>query len=227
MTSLTTIMTEAYARIGNKPSGNPIPDEKAARGIRVLNSILDGLPSRGVGDILTTRRIDSSFAVLNPSIIHVIATGAVTLTMPKKPHDGYRVKILDVGTNFSTNNLTVDRNGWLIAGAASNVVLSTNGQSKEYFFRADLGDWKDITQPLLGGNEIPYPVEHDDGLEAILALRLAENTGSEVTPLLVNAASVGLSRLRARYLPDLTVNLDYALYRTPSHIPLDITGPVD
>ena len=53
----------------------------------------------------------------------------VTVTLPVSPSIGDEVTIIDSGNAFGSNNLTFDRNGQPINGAASNLVLNTNGQA--------------------------------------------------------------------------------------------------
>ena len=50
----------------------------------------------------------------------------VTITLPSSPAIGNEVTIIDSGNNLASNNLTVDRNGSNILGAASNLTVSTN-----------------------------------------------------------------------------------------------------
>ena len=52
---------------------------------------------------------------------------AVTVTLPASPSVGSEVTFIDSGANFASNNLTIARNGSNILGAASNLVVSTNG----------------------------------------------------------------------------------------------------
>ena len=52
---------------------------------------------------------------------------AITITLPASPSVGAEVTFIDSGANFASNNLTIARNGSNILGAASNLVVSTNG----------------------------------------------------------------------------------------------------
>ena len=51
---------------------------------------------------------------------------AITITVAS-PSVGSEVTFIDSGANFASNNLTIARNGSNILGAASNLVVSTNG----------------------------------------------------------------------------------------------------
>lgn len=220
MATLIDTLTDALFRLGALQRGAVPSAHQADVGIRAFNNLLDSLPNRGVGEVLQSVRADSDMTICRPSIVHVIASSGLTLTLPKNPADGFRVQIVDVGTNFATNPVTVERNGWLIAGAASSATLNTNGQNVEYFFRAELGDWKALTRPLAQGADIPYPAAHDGDFTALLVVEIADLIGKDLTGSLVARAESALTRLQGQYKPDLRASFDHALYYTPSHIPL-------
>ena len=52
---------------------------------------------------------------------------SVTITLPASPAIGNEVTFIDSGNNVNSNNLTIARNGSNILGAASNLVVNTNG----------------------------------------------------------------------------------------------------
>ena len=56
-------------------------------------------------------------------------SSSVTVTLPASPAIGNEVTFIDSGNNFSSNNLTIARNGSNILGAASNLVVSVNGSA--------------------------------------------------------------------------------------------------
>ena len=53
----------------------------------------------------------------------------VTVTLPLSPSVGEEITFIDSGNAFNSNNLTIDRNGQPILGAAANLVFSTNGSA--------------------------------------------------------------------------------------------------
>jgi len=53
----------------------------------------------------------------------------VTITLPASPAIGNEVHFIDSGSNLSSNNLTIGRNGQPILGTASDLVVSTNGSA--------------------------------------------------------------------------------------------------
>lgn len=62
------------------------------------------------------------------------SAGAVTATLPASPTAGDAVFFADAGGAYSTNNLTVARNGNTIMGSASDLTVSTNNESFGLFY---------------------------------------------------------------------------------------------
>jgi hypothetical protein len=128
---------------------------------------------------------------------------AVTMTLPEGStanpvQDGSIFEVIDVSNNAATYNITIDRNGWLINGAASNVVISTNGGSKTYFFRAELGDWKPIADIGLT-DELPFPEQFHFGLGLLLAQSLQGEYGQRLGGADLAAANRCKKKIRSRY----------------------------
>lgn len=60
--------------------------------------------------------------------------GAITAVLPASPGLGDAVFFADAGGAFVTNNLTIDRNGNTINGAAADVTVNVNGDSVGLFW---------------------------------------------------------------------------------------------
>ena len=83
-------------------------------------------------------------------------SAAFTITLPSSPTAGAVVGIADYANTFGTNNLTIDRNGSNIGGAAANADLSTNGLSITFVYVdatqgwivTDSGNRSDLPAPL-------------------------------------------------------------------------------
>lgn len=69
-----------------------------------------------------------------------LAVGAFSLTLPATPTFGQIVEVVDIGASASTKNVTIARNGKTIDGAASDVVIDTNGGSKRLYYNGS--GWK-------------------------------------------------------------------------------------
>lgn len=131
-------------------------------------------------------------------------SAASTVYLPPDPYDGARMGVVDVAGNFATCNLTLDGNGRLIeAGTA--LVLSTDNMTREWFFRADAGDWRKLTA-LATTDEMPFPAEFDDLFITMLALRMNprfERTVARETQAFLDR---GMAQLRARYRQKKTLS---------------------
>lgn len=68
--------------------------------------------------------------------------GAVTITLPASPVKGDRIRFFDISNTFDTNNLTVARNARLIQGAASDLIVSTEGAAFELVFHSNTNGWR-------------------------------------------------------------------------------------
>lgn len=67
------------------------------------------------------------------------SSAAVTVTLPGSPSSGELVKIVDVGGNASTNNITIARNNNNIQGDASDLTVAVNRAGFELMFIASYG----------------------------------------------------------------------------------------
>lgn len=105
-------------------------------------------------------------------------TQAETIYLPENPSDGARIAVQDLGGNLATFNAVLDGNGRLIE-AARTLTLSTNLLNRSWFYRADLGDWRQVTT-LIAADEMPFPVEFDDMFIILLAIRLNPRYGRKM-----------------------------------------------
>ena len=80
---------------------------------------------------ITSTSITAYTAVAGDNLLIDTASTTVTITLPASPSKGDTVSIMDVSATggFGSNNVTVDRNGQPIRGAASNLTLNNNNQS--------------------------------------------------------------------------------------------------
>jgi len=80
---------------------------------------------------ITSTSITAYTAVAGDNLLIDTASTSVTITLPASPSKGDTVSIMDVSATggFGSNNVTVNRNGQPIRGAASNLTLNNNNQS--------------------------------------------------------------------------------------------------
>jgi hypothetical protein len=130
-------------------------------------------------------------------------SSAITITLPEGTasaplQDGFRFGVVDVSANAATYNITIARNGLLIAGSAANATISSNGTNRVYMFRADLGDWK-LAADLATSDSLPFPSEFDLPVALILAHRLGGEYGASLTESDFHLMRGGKTKLRNRY----------------------------
>jgi hypothetical protein len=71
--------------------------------------------------------------------------GAFTVTLPLSPQKGDTVRFIDVSNTFDTNNLTVNRNGQPIMGAADNLTVTTEGAAFDLIYYNATFGWRIFT----------------------------------------------------------------------------------
>ena len=87
-----------------------------------------GLMTKGYGT-LDSSSITSYTAVAGDQLLANTTTAGITITLPTAAATGDELTIIDARGTFQSNNLTIARNGHNINGAASNLILSANGQA--------------------------------------------------------------------------------------------------
>lgn len=129
-------------------------------------------------------------------------TGAGTVNLHPRPHDGARMGIVDVSANFSTNPLTINGNGRMIEGQVSQT-YNTNGEIREWVYREDLGNWVTVI-PLDPNGDMPWPAEFDDMFIILLAMRFNPRFGQIMHPASQQTLTAAMSKFSARYAQSTT-----------------------
>jgi hypothetical protein len=114
-----------------------------------------------------------------------------------KPHDGARMGIVDVAGTFAENPLTIFGNGRSIEGE-SEMTYDTPGETRQWIYREDLGNWVVVT-PLLELGDMPFPVEFDDMFIIKLAMRLNPRYGQVIHPASAEVLKEAQQKFSARY----------------------------
>lgn len=136
---------------------------------------------------------------------------AETVVLPAYPDDGARLALIDVGQNLATYPLTLDADGRRIEDATS-LTLNTNGASRAWLYRADLGNWLRIDS-LTAASELPIPPEFDDAFITLLALRLNPRYGRQIAQETAMAMERSMNQLRARYAQTVVTPADIGVLR--------------
>lgn len=134
---------------------------------------------------------------------------ATTVYLDPNPEDGARFSYRDLSNNLATHNLTLYGNGRTIADSTS-VVVSTNGASAEYVYRADTGNWAVVT-PLIAADTFPFPSEFEDLFIIRLAMRLNPRHGVMLDQQSIETYNDTMKAFKARYRQHREVHSELAL----------------
>lgn len=205
MTTALSIITDAYRESNIIPMGVSPNTNQQTEALARLNSLVLSTIGNEVGDALDDLNIGGNYdqSSLTDEFIPDNArlvlnlSAADTLKLHPSPIEGQRVSVVDAKDNLATYNLTIDGNGRQIEGASS-VVLNVNGETRQWMYRADLGEWVKISA-LLIGDALPFPQEFDDYFITMLAMRLNPRYGQALSNETMLAMRRARSQLRARY----------------------------
>lgn len=205
---------------------SPTLDEQA-EALRLLNRFVrsifgveagEKLQSLAVGsnNVTTTNSLPTytvtgeAYVPLNARLL-INTTAPLAVNLHPDPEDGARFAVVDASGNFATNNVTVSGNGRRIAGSLT-AVLNTNSLKKEWFYRADLGDWQVISD--LGLNDVfPFPLEFEDLFVIGLATRLNPRNGASIEEQAMLNYRRQRSLFRARYSQSIQQDSEEGLIR--------------
>lgn len=230
MSTVDQIITKAY-RESNLISINAAPtDLQRSEALDLLNEIIPSVLSfEGAGPLqpfpigMNNRDVPSYFpwggsqvptgewwAPLQAQLV-VNLTAAQEVDLHPQPTDGSRLGVIDTSQNLATYNLTLKGNGYRIENATE-LVLTTDGLAREWFFRADLGNWVRATT-LTYTDSFPFPIEFEQMFYSMLAMRLNPRYGRELSPE-SQAALIRAKRFfQARYQPNIEYPSEMALRR--------------
>jgi hypothetical protein len=215
MTTAREIVTQALREGGILALGETLDAASLEEGLQRLNVLVRGTFGSDLGETLTVYNLGldgldtseaieaavgevsgTSFVPLN-TLLHLNLEEPTKIWFDPNPVDGARMGIVDLAGNLNTNPLEIDANGKKIEGYSS-IVLSTNSLSREWFYRADLGEWVK-SSTLLASDNLPFPIEFDDYFITNLALRLNPRYGQAISGELLEVLRRGKSMFRARY----------------------------
>lgn len=196
--------------------GQAATSAQATECLERLNDWINGIVGFGASPPLQDLKIDADYEIIPESLAMRLLcahSGAITITLPdgisrtNMPPDGMRLAIVDVSGAAATNNITVARGGWKIAGSAANATISTNSASRLYMFRADLGDWK-LAADLGLDDDLPFPADFDQASKLILADLCSGRFGQSLSSRDMERMKDGEARFRARYCPILPAQIE-------------------
>lgn len=205
MATATETIDSAYRESNLIAVGASASTAQQAEALPLLNSIILSAVGNDAGQELADITIGGTYdqsEVVRTYIpenarLALNLSGGMTFNLHPRPYDGQRVALVDAAGNLATNNVTLDGNGRMIEGTAT-LTLNTDGESRQWLYRADLGDWVRLTS-LVAADDLPFPTEFDDYFAILLALRLNPRHGRELTQSSGVWLETTAKRLEARY----------------------------
>lgn len=229
MTLVSQIITDSF-RQSNLLALNVVPTSlQQTEALRYLNRIIKSTFGNEAGDLLKPfpvgrmniekpagfpwyiNKPDQNWFVPDNIRVMLNVDQPTSLYLTPYPNDGDRFGIVDVAGNLATNPVTIYGNGRRIENALS-LTLNVNGQTGEWFYREDLGNWQRIS-PLLLTDVFPFPEEFDDFFITLLSLRLNPAYGATLDQQSQMILQRSKTQIRARYSQTIKQNSELALTR--------------
>jgi hypothetical protein len=171
VTLISSIITDAY-REANIVRIGSVPDAaKVTEALRLYNGLLAAIYGGDAGESLSdwplgTYGADTTnftlpydaYAIVRPQVnrrLIATATEAKTVYLSPTPQDGSRMGIIDPFSRLAAFPVTLDANGRTIEGTPT-LVLNVNATNRQWFYRADLGQWVKLTS-VAETDQNPFP----------------------------------------------------------------------
>lgn len=152
----------------------------------------------GVPENLVSPDLSSTFYLMPRvnSRLLVKVTANTTIKFPENPTDGSRVMFRDVGS--TSVDVTLDGNGRLIDGQATQVDTPQMFNGKQWFYRADLGSWQ-VVATLALTDTLPLPEEYNDLFICYIAIRMSPRNAQAASDDTKGLFKELLKQAKARY----------------------------
>lgn len=209
MTLVSDIIQQGFRDANLIPIGSSPTTNESAEGLKRLQVIISSTLGNEAGEPLTVfpvgdNNVNATWTIPSvptwlPLNVRVLCnlTAAQTLYLNPQPQDGSRVAVVDASGNFATYNLTLNGNGRTIESATT-AVLSTNSLTREWFYRADTGNWARVSD-LATSDQMPFPQEFDDLFIVSLAMRLNPRNAQETSQESIAMMERSRAQFRSRY----------------------------
>lgn len=223
MTLISSIILDGYRESNIIPLAAAPSDNQNTEALRLYNGILNGIYGSDAGELLQNWPLgdfgrDPNIPVapiasrrwlhhppINSRLI-AVNEDPISIDLTLRPQDGARYAIIDPFGRLASAPVTLNGNGRTIAGAPS-LVLDTDGMAEEWMYRADLGDWVQITSKALT-DENPFPPKFDTMFVILLALRLNPRSGRELSDMSQSIFKQQRTEFLARYLNFQPLEID-------------------
>ncbi|MFZ5667958.1 MAG: hypothetical protein ACOY4K_00540 [Pseudomonadota bacterium] len=182
MATCNEVVKGAFRRAGISRDLDEVRPREMERGLQVLQDIYLGLVGSGAFGRFNDVDIDDDYTAEEQDRILVNTESAVTVTLPQTVEDGY-----------ATDGVRPPLDGAVVMVTD---VYSTARST--YVYDASYAAWTAI-ESLALASFAPLSVRYRAGLEARLAVRLAEENGVPVTPELRRQEAQGIAALLHRF----------------------------
>lgn len=176
--------------------------------LRLLNRLVSSVFGNEVGENLCDWNIPSWDGVVEtpwtdwiPSDIRFVmgaGAGSQTFNLNPNPQNGDRLQLIDSGSGFVANPVTIVPAAAQFQGSSSNFVANTDGFNRIWLYRADLADWVQVS-PLEADGEFPFPEPFDDAFIGLLAARLSPRYRQALSAESQASLQRSLGQLRSSY----------------------------
>lgn len=216
MTLISSLITSGYREANMLPLSKAPTANQVTEALSLIQSIYTSSFGSVIGYRLADWTIQSVTVIFDPSSFPADLSGGftvapnsrlvcklaapATLLLNPYPQDGELFAVIDVGNNFAANALTLDANGRLIDGAATET-LNVSGSRARWFYDATLGQWTKLltATTFLPTADIGVPGEFDDYWIIMLAMRLSPRYGRALTQETQTRLAMMHSQMTDRY----------------------------
>lgn len=221
MTAALQIITDAFRESNIIPENATPNTQQVTDGLRRLQNLINSAAGFDVGSSLREWPVGAggytdsmsgwssaqwAYPQANVRLVTRLDS-AQTIYMPFQPRDGARLAVVDSADNLGTYNLTLDGNGRTVENAAT-AVLATNGMSRSWMYRADLGDWVRVANLADEDAEMPFPEEFDDYFTIKLAMRVNPRYGRSLAAESTARLQEMETAIKARYRQRRNIHAD-------------------
>lgn len=220
MTLVSTLLTDSLRESNLIGLGEEGDAAQGVEALRLLNRLVASVFGNEVGEKLEDWTFPPvwgyvpvwQFIPPDTRIVMGENAGAQSFNVNPYPQNGDRLQLVDAGSDFSSNPVTLIPGPATFAGASGNFTANTDGFNRTWLYRADIADWAQIS-PLDAAGEFPFPMAFDDAFIGLLAARLSPRYQRELSAESQASLQRSLSQLRAAYARTRLERADLAVLR--------------
>jgi hypothetical protein len=222
VTVVSSIINDAFRESNILPLAKQPNDVQVTEALRLLNQLFSTIYGDEAGEALQdwplgnfgreTTEYDlgvSNYHLDRPTInqrLLALNTEAKRVYLPLYPQDGSRMGIADPYGRLASFPIVLDGNGRTIEAAAT-LDLNTNGLYRDWFYRADLGNWMRLTGVALT-DEMPFPADFDIFFIILLAMRINPRYGRSMDAQSAEMFRGERRKFVARYLQSMPLEIN-------------------